>query len=75
MTVKRVKSVWHQQAPHNIQARRHKDALASSYLTAAMTSLAFAVVVMLIGIAAIGDSIDSYFDEKPIVNIVMPPQV
>jgi hypothetical protein len=74
MTVKRAKNVWHHQAPHHVYARRHKSALASSYFTAAMTALMFAVVVMLIGIAAIGDSVESYFDEKPMINIVMPPQ-
>jgi hypothetical protein len=74
MTIKRAKNVWHHQAPHNVYAKRHKDALASSYLSAAMTALIFAIVVILIGIAAIGDSVESYFNEKPMINIVIPQQ-
>jgi len=74
MTVKRAKNVWHHQAPHNIYASRRQSAVASSYFSAAITALLLAVVTMLIGIAAIGDTVESYFDEKPMINIVIPPQ-
>ena len=74
MTVKRVKNMWHHQAPHDIYIRRQKSAAASSYLSAAITALLLAAVTVLIGIAAIGDTVESYFVEQPIINIMIPPQ-
>jgi len=74
MTVKKVKNIWHHER-YNIQESRHKDALASSYLSAALIALMFAGVIMLLGFFAISDTIDSYFEERPVINIVLPPQV
>ena len=74
MTVKKVKNIWHHER-YNIQEARHKDALASSYLSAAIIALIFAGVIMLLGLFAISDTIDSYFEERPVINIVIPPQV
>ena len=74
MTVKKVKNIWHNER-YNIQEVRHKDALASSYLSASLIALMFAGVIMLLGLFAISDTIDSYFEERPVINIVIPPQV
>ena len=74
MTVKKVKNIWHHEH-YNIQEARHRDALASSYLSASLIALMFAAVIVLIGLFALSDTIDSYFEERPVINIVLPPQV
>ena len=74
MTVRKVKNIWHHEH-HNIHHARHRDALASSYFNASLIALLFAAIVIMIGLFAIGDTMESYFEEKPMINIVLPPQV
>jgi hypothetical protein len=73
MTVKRVKNVFHHQNQQEYYERR-RESVASSYFTAAMIALMLAVVVLLLGLALIDYEVGSYFEEKPMINIVLPPQ-
>ncbi len=72
MTVKRAKDIWHHQTAHDIYQRRQKNAAASAYFSAAIIALMFAIVVLLIGAAVLSDSVESFFDEKQVINIVLP---
>jgi len=75
MTIKRVKSALHYQQANAFYHDKRKDNLASAYLSAAMIALLFAGVVLLLGIALIDYQVGSYFDEKPMINIVLPPEI
>jgi len=73
MTVRRAKNMLqHQNYMHVV---KKNEAIASSYFKASLIALLFAVIVVMLGLVAIGDTVDSYFEEKPMINIVLPPQV
>ncbi len=72
MTVRRMKSILHFQH-HNSEFQKRRNKLAMSYFSAAMVALILAVVILLIGLAVIDYEVGSYFDEKPMINIVLPP--
>ncbi len=74
MTVKRVRDIWHHK-PNDRYTQKRRNAIASSYFSAAMITLLLAVVIFLLGIALIDYEADSYFEEKPMINIVIPQDV
>lgn len=74
MTVRRIRNILdHQQ--HNAFTQKRRNSIASSYFTAAMITLLLAAVIFLLGLALIDYEIGSYFEEKPMINIVLPPQI
>lgn len=73
MTVRRVKNIFQHQN-HAAYNRRHKHNVSSSYFKAALTALLLAVVILLLGLTMIDYEAGSYFDQKPMINIVIPPQ-
>jgi len=73
MRIKRVKSVLHHQI-HRDYFMKKRHAMASSYLSAAMISLLIAAIFLIAGIAAIDYEFDSFVEERPMINIVLPAQ-
>ena len=74
MTVRRVRNIWNHK-PDVRYTQKRRNAIASSYFSAAMIALLLAVVIFLLGLALIDYEVGSYFEEKPMINIVLPPQV
>ena len=74
MTVRRARNILDQQQ-HHVYTQKRRNSLASSYFTAAMITLLLAAVIFLLGLALIDYEVGSYFEEKPMINIVLPPQV
>jgi len=74
MTVRRARNILDHQ-PHNTYTQKRRDSVASSYFTAAMITLLLAAVIFLLGLALIDYEVGSYFEEQPMINIVLPPQV
>ncbi len=71
MTIKRAKNILGQQ--NSYYHDKQRSSAASSYFTAAMIALLLAVVVLLLGLALIDYEVGSYFEERPMINIVLPP--
>ncbi|HIP46102.1 MAG TPA: hypothetical protein EYG95_00940 [Campylobacterales bacterium] len=74
MTVRRARNILDQQQ-HLVYTQKRRNSVASSYFTAAMITLLLAAVIFLLGLALIDYEVGSYFEEKPMINIVLPPQV
>ena len=74
MTVKRARNALHHKKNVRLSQKR-RNALASSYFSAAMVALLLAVVIFLLGLALIDYEVGSFIEEKPMINIVIPPQV
>jgi len=74
MTVRRVRNILDHQ-PHNTYTQKRRDSVASAYFSAAMITLLLAAVIFLLGLALIDYEVGSYFEEKPMINIVLPPEV
>jgi len=74
MTVRRARNILDQQQ-HLVYTQKRRNSVASSYFTAAMITLLLAAVIFLLGLTLIDYEVGSYFEEKPMINIVLPPQV
>ena len=74
MTVRRIRNILDNQQ-HNVFTHKRKNSIASTYFTAAMITLLLAAVIFLLGLALIDYEISSYFEDKPMINIVLPPHI
>jgi len=74
MTVRRVRNILDHQ-PYKRDRKRAKDSIASLYFRAAMITLLLATVIFLLGLALIDYEVSSYYEEQPMINIVLPPQI
>ncbi len=73
MTIRRVRNVLDKKQGKKFSQKR-KNAIASSYFSAAIIVLLLAVVTFMLGLALIDYEADSYFEERPMINIVIPPE-